>query len=275
MYEVLKQYLTHDVIVTVCIRISNIVIILIAARVLVGIIRRLVSRGISTAVTRSGQKSPRLTTLQGVLISTISYTIYFVALILVLFAAGISPATLTPLLGAASVLGLAIGFGAQRLVRDIITGLFILGEGQFDVGDWVSIGGVTGRVEDIGLRVTQIRDDQGRNYVIANGDITQVFNASRGSVKLVIEIPLLRSQAFNDGLANLLAVAVAVLEEYKVQAKATEEQPTVIITAMDAAKVTASLILWVPVRKTTEIEDAVRRRLLVAQAEEKTEFTLA
>ena len=95
-----------------------------------------------------------------------------------------------PLLSFASVLGLAIGFGAQRLVRDVITGLFILGEGQFDVGDHVTIGAVTGVVESMELRVTRIRDDQGRIYVVANGDITQVFNASRGDIKLPIDVCL-------------------------------------------------------------------------------------
>ena len=119
-------------------------------------------------------------TLTDLFSSAMTYCVYFCAIILILFALDPSGKTLVPLLSFASVLGLAIGFGAQRLVRDVITGMFILGEDQFDVGDHVTIGTVTGVVESIELRVTRIRDNQGHLYVIANGDITQVSNASRG-----------------------------------------------------------------------------------------------
>ena len=166
------------------------------------------------------------------------------------------------MLGAASVLGLAIGFGAQKLVRDVITGLFILGEGQFDAGEWVTIGAVTGMVEEIGLRVTRLRDDQGRIYLIANGDITQVFNASRGNVRLAVEVSLQRTAALDTALDAVRAAAIEVLRANGAAPTRDAEAPAVLVTAMDAAKVTVRLVLWVPVLKKDAIEDALRRRLL-------------
>ncbi|HEY3377275.1 MAG TPA: mechanosensitive ion channel domain-containing protein [Armatimonadota bacterium] len=250
-------------------------LILLAARMLVRAFRRLLAHGVSAAVARTGRGQRRLNTLQGLLSSTFSYAIYFVACLLALFALGVPPGTLAPLLGFASVLGLAVGFGAQRLVRDVITGLFILGEGQFDVGDWVTIGSVTGRVEDIGLRITRLRDDQGRAYIIANGDVTHVFNASDGAIRLPIELTLQRTTPLDEGLALLRATAEETLRTFTVTATSPEMEPAVMVIGMDAAKVSVRLVLWVPVGDRDAIEDALRRRLLLVIAEKPNEFALA
>ena len=237
-----------------------------AARVLVGLLKRLVRRALFSVVKPGAVEQRRLTTLYGLLTSALSYTTYFIAAILVLFTLGVTWKGLAPLLGAASVLGLAIGFGAQRLVRDLISGLFILGEGQFDVGDWVTIGGVTGHVEEMGLRVTRLRDEQGRMYVIANGDITQVFNASRGQVKLAVEVALQRGAQLDEQLATMRRLAEETLREFAIAAP--DEQYSLAIIGMDAAKVTLRLKLWVPVGQMERIEDSLRRRVLAAQEQE-------
>lgn len=230
---------TVDFLLAILLRIIAALLILLAARVVVSIVRRIVSHGITTAIVRSDHGQRRLTTLQGVLLSALTYSIYFTAVILILFTMGVTWKGLAPLLGAASVLGLAIGFGAQRLIRDVITGMFILGEGQFDVGDWVTIGTVSGRVEDIGLRITRVRDDQGRCYTVANGDITQVFNASRGLLRLPIEINLLRGPALDEALAQIREATDEILRTFAV-AYAEHQAPAYIVTGMEAAKVTES-----------------------------------
>lgn len=249
--------------------------ILLAARVAVMLTRRFIAHGIGLAMSRSTQGQRRLTTLQGLLSSTLSYVIYFFAIIFTLFALGVTSQTLAPLWAAASVLGLAVGFGAQRLVRDVITGLFILGEGQFDVGDWVTIGTVSGRVEDIGLRVTRLRDEQGREYIISNGDITQTFNASRGLLRLPIELILPRSAPLDMALVEIHNVAEVVLAEFSVVPATGHEAPTVLVTGMDAAKITVRLVLWTPVQTKDAIEDALRRRLLDTMAQTTSPLTLA
>lgn len=238
------------------------ILILLATNLLVKQIDRLIKRTLPALMNRTGNSQRRLITLNSLISSTIAYLIYFSAFILILFTIGLTWKALAPLLGAASVLGLAIGFGAQRLVRDIITGLFILGEGQFDVGDCVTIGGVSGTVEEMELRVTRIRDDQGRLYVIANGDITQVFNASRGNIRLPIELAIQRTTVLGQALETIQQIARATLAECDVEP--TVDRLAVTVVGMDAAKVTVRLTLWVPNKRKDRIEDQVRRRLLDA-----------
>ncbi len=121
-------------------------------------------------------REARIKSLQTLLGSTISFVLGFVAVVMILQAAGIN---IVPVLTTASVAGIAVGFGAQKLVRDWIAGLFILIEDQYGVGDVVTIGAVTGTVEELGMRTTRIRGEDGSLYIIPNGDISQVCNRSR------------------------------------------------------------------------------------------------
>lgn len=237
------------------------VAIIFAARIVVRVVDRMIKRQLPAFLGRNGQ-SQRVITLSGLFSSAMAYCVYFCAIILILFTLDPSGKTLVPLLSFASVLGLAIGFGAQRLVRDVITGVFILGENQFDVGDHVTIGAVTGVVETMELRVTRLRDDQGRLYVIANGDITQVFNASRGNIKLPIELSLQASAELPRALELMQRLAAETLDAFHVTVDDTNL--TVAVIGMDAAKMTLRLTVWVPVTDKERIEDEVRRRLLEA-----------
>lgn len=128
----------------------------------------------------------RAQTLTGLLKSILKYTVYFVAAmsIIQIFV----PNAAKTVLAGAGILGLAVGFGAQNLVRDVITGFFILFEDQFAVGDYVTVAGVTGTVEEIGLRVTKIREAGGQLHIIPNGIINQVANYNRGGIMAMVEI---------------------------------------------------------------------------------------
>lgn len=123
--------------------------------------------------------------LQSLLKSIIGFVLAFVAFIMILQAAGVRVETL---LATAGVAGIAVGFGAQKLVRDMISGFFVLAEDQYGVGDYVTIGTVTGIVEELGMRITRMRDSQGRLYTIANGDINQVCNYSRGRLHIFLDV---------------------------------------------------------------------------------------
>jgi len=158
------------------------------------------------------------------------------------------------------VLGLAVGFGAQKLVRDIITGLFILGEGQFDVGDYVTIGSVTGTVQEMGLRVTQLCDEDGRIYTIANGDISQVFNASRRDIRRLIEVSIKRESSIDTAMNAMRELALEIAKEKSITAR----PPEVNIIGMDAAKTTLRLIVWAPVKFVGEVENEIRQRIMDA-----------
>jgi small conductance mechanosensitive channel len=245
------------------VRFVVVIFICLAAGVLASLLRRLLARSVEAMAERGVGAQRRLSTLNGLLASTLTYLVYFIALILILVTCGVTWKGLAALLGLASVFGLAVGFGSQKLIRDIITGLFILGEGQFDVGDWVTIGSVNGVVEEMGLRVTRLRDDQGRVYIIANGDINQVFNASRGPVKLAIEVPLARAVPLDDAVALVEKTADAVCTENNI----TESATAVIVVGIDAAKVTLRVTIWVPVTQRDAMEDTLRRRIADALAD--------
>jgi small conductance mechanosensitive channel len=249
------------------VRMVVVIFIFLAAGVVASLLRRILARSVSAMSERGVGAQRRLSTLNGLLASTLTYLVYFLALILVLVTFGVTWKGLAALLGLASVLGLAVGFGSQKLIRDIITGLFILGEGQFDVGDWVTIGGVTGIIEEMGLRVTRIRDDQGRLYVIANGDINQVFNASRGPVKLSIDVPLARTAPLDDSITLIKRTADAALTARGIDTTDTDYATAVVVSALDAAKVVLRVTIWIPVTLRDALEDTLRRQIAQALAD--------
>lgn len=241
--------------------------ILLAAWLAASVLRRMIRRGFLSVARRSGREQRRLHTLEGLLASALTYLIYIIALIPILFTIGLTWKALAALFATSSVVLVAIGLGSQKLVRDLVNGLFILGEGQFDVGDWVTIGAVTGRVEEMGLRVTRLRDDQGRLYIIANGDINQVFNASRGYIKLNIEFTLGRTPALDDALQVVRQAAADVLAAREIEV--ADDGITLLLTGMDAAKITVRLTIWAPQKQLGVIEDEIRRKVLLAQEAEK------
>lgn len=131
------------------------------------------------------RRAAQIQTLATLLISILNYTLLFVGLLTVLSVFGVN---LGPVLATAGITGLAISFGAQRLVRDLINGFFILLEDQFTVGEYVTVDGISGTVETMGMRITRLRDDEGRLVTIANGDINRVINHSRGEQRLTLEV---------------------------------------------------------------------------------------
>ncbi|MEG6584396.1 mechanosensitive ion channel family protein [Dendrosporobacter sp. 1207_IL3150] len=129
----------------------------------------------------------RARTLSILLQSIIRYVIYFIAIILVLQEFHIDT---TSLVAGAGVLGLAIGVGAQSLIRDLITGFFVILEDQYAVGDYIASGDMSGTVEEIGFRVTKLRDANGVLHTIPHGLITKTTNYSRGHMQAVVTLPL-------------------------------------------------------------------------------------
>ena len=122
------------------------------------------------------QKEKRAETLGGIVVATGNIVIYMVILLMILSLFGID---ITPILAGAGVIGLAIGFGAQSLVKDFVSGLFILVENQYGIGDKVKIGSFAGQVIKITMRSTVLRDDEGQTFYISNGLIKDVINLSQ------------------------------------------------------------------------------------------------
>ena len=127
----------------------------------------------------------RALTLHSLLLNLVKYVIYFVALGLVLGELGIDYRVYVASL---SVIGLAVGFGSQGLVQDVVTGFFVIFEGQFDVGDMVEISGQTGIVQELGLRMTKLRNYVGQMVVIPNRNIAVVGNYTRGAQQAWVDV---------------------------------------------------------------------------------------
>ncbi|MFJ7725850.1 mechanosensitive ion channel family protein [Neobacillus sp. NPDC097160] len=126
-------------------------------------------------------------TLARLLDSVLTYVVYFIAIMMVLSVLGID---VKALIAGAGVVGLAVGFGAQSLVKDVISGFFIIFEDQFSVGDHVRIGLFEGNVETIGLRTTKLKSWTGEVHILPNGSITQVTNFSLNNSLAIIDIAI-------------------------------------------------------------------------------------
>ncbi|MFC5450631.1 mechanosensitive ion channel family protein [Paenibacillus aestuarii] len=166
----------------------KIIIIYFAARVCIKIADKMINHMMSAR-----EKSPlkfdvrRTNTIGRLIHNLISYTVNLICILLILGQVGVN---LGPLLAGAGVLGLAIGFGAQSLVKDVITGFFIIFEDQFGVGDVIQIDQFKGTVEEIGIRVTRVKSWTGEVHIIPNGNIKQVTNFSTYNSLAVVDVAI-------------------------------------------------------------------------------------
>jgi len=147
---------------------------------------------IPTAATEPGEFVPerrrqRAEAIGSVLRSLTTAFVFGIALLMVLREFSFD---LAPLLASAGIAGVALGFGAQSLVKDLLAGLFMLIEDQYGVGDTVDLGEATGVVEAVGLRVTTVRDGRGVLWYIRNGEIVRVGNKSQGWALVVVDLPI-------------------------------------------------------------------------------------
>lgn len=159
----------------------RILIIAVVTLVVQSSVRQVIERLIRKAVVGSKRED----TLIRIFVATIRTLIWIIVVLMILQEAGMD---IAPLLAAAGIAGLAFGFGGQYLIRDLIAGLFIILENQYRVGDVVSIGGTSGLVEDISLRMTTLRDLDGTVHHVPHGEITQVSNLSKDYARVNLDI---------------------------------------------------------------------------------------
>lgn len=182
------------------------VVIIVIGRISISVLNRIISK-FFRLYPKFRLDEKKSTTLAGILKSIVKYTVYIIIIISVLNVFEIPTA---PLLATAGLGGLAIGFGAQSLVRDVFTGFFILFEDQYGVGDYVTIGSMTGTVEDIGLRITKLRSFNGDLHIIPNGEVKTVTNHSRGNSLAIIDIGI----SYGADLKKAIDVLKASAEKY-------------------------------------------------------------
>ncbi|MBP1994611.1 mechanosensitive ion channel family protein [Paenibacillus eucommiae] len=186
--EILDWLKKHILIEAVFWNIISIILIYVGSRILIRITNKLMSHMVIHKSRGPIKFDVRRANTIGKLINNlISYTINFITVLMILGQLGLH---LGPLLAGAGVLGLAIGFGAQSLVKDVITGFFIIFEDQFGVGDVIQIDQFKGTVEEIGIRVTRLKSWTGEVHIIPNGNIKQVTNFSVHNSLAVVDVSI-------------------------------------------------------------------------------------
>lgn len=202
--------------------ILKILIIVVAINILVkigsSIIDKMVKKQNESRFFTDNKKSK---TIGALLKSLLKYGIYFVGIIGIL--------NVTDIFGTisitfASIGGVAIGFGAQSIIKDVINGFFIIFENQFSVGDYIDLDNKGGIVESIELRVTKIRDFNGDLHVIPNGLITKVTNHSRGSIRIVVDICI----DYNEKTDKVIDAMNRACDKFSETSKDIVEKPKVL-----------------------------------------------
>lgn len=206
---------------------------------------------------RFSMDSQKAITIGSVLKSVIKYTVYIVGVVFILiklFGQGI--------VAAAGVGGIAIGFGAQSLVRDLINGIFILFEDQYGVGDHVTIGQFSGIIENIGIRTTTIRDFTGDLHLLPNGTITQVTNHSRGNMRFLVDVEI----AYEEDIDSTIDLIKNVCSEFEEVNKdeITEKIEVLGVMSLNASGVTIRVVGRSKPLSQWKMERELRREIKLA-----------
>ena len=244
-----------------------VVVALLVARYGTKVIRRFLERVADQAATKRGsvRAGARVNTMSGLVANVWRLFVFVVAGGIVLGMLGIN---LTPLLASATIIGATIGFGAQQIVRDYFSGVLMTMEDQYNVGDSVTVGGVTGVVEEVTMRLTRFRGVDGTIYIIPNGDIRLVGNLSRGWARAVVDLVLPGSSAAElDQVRRVIdeaAQRVAALPEFV--GHSTEPPQLVGLLSADATTITLRVMLHTIPSQRDALTRALREESVAALA---------
>ena len=233
--------------------------------------RRLVKLATSESrVARMREQQTR--TLAGVLQSAGTVLILAVGLLMALPEFGINVTPLAALAGLASV---ALGFGAQNMIRDLINGFFVVFEDQFVVGDMIRVGGTSGRVEHVTLRRTVLRDGRGALVTIPNGEIREVANLSRDWSQLFLDVELDGEQPL-DAALRALERACGDFRADAVWSAALVDGPRVLgVEAVTPNGVTVRLQTRTAPNRNEEVARELRRRVLAVCSQDEVALSRA
>lgn len=205
---------------------------------------------------RFGISGKKADTLSELFKSILRYGLYFVGLFSIF-------ETLWPnvniTIAITSVLGVALGFGSQNLVKDVIAGVFILFEDQFSVGDYVTIDNKSGIVEALGIRTTKIKDFSGDYHIFPNGGILSVTNKTRGDMRALVEVNIAFDENIDTAIASLKAICEQIREDYDTLVEGPEVVGVVGFSELGA---TVRIVGKTYPMKQFEFECELRKRIL-------------
>jgi small-conductance mechanosensitive channel len=248
-------------------------IILIAALALIA--NRLLRRGVNKLTRRLGtataehgeavvtgrsveRAEERANTIGSLLRSMSTAIVYGAAMIMMLEVVGIS---VIPVIAGAGVLGLAIGFGAQSVVEDLLRGLFMLAEDQFGVGDRIDVGSVNGYVERVTLRTVVIRDSEGTLWHVPNSEINWVANEAQKSSRATIEIGVSYTVDLDEAMTVLQRAAEDAADDPEWQEHVQRPPEVSGVQDLGDDAVNIRVIVWVDAGERRRFERHLRRRL--------------
>lgn len=217
--------------------------------------------GTATQLLFTERRRQRAYALGSILRSVSSAVIFGIAGIYILGDLGLN---LAPVLASAGVLGVAVGFGAQSLVRDFLSGIFMLVEDQYGVGDVIDVGAATGTVETVGLRVTRLRDINGVVWHVRNGAIDRIGNESQGWSRAVIDLPVDYDQDISRVREIIKQAAKAMWAEPRWQPIILEEPEVWGVQALSGSAIVMRLVAKTVPLKQWEVSRELRERLKTA-----------
>mgnify|MGYP002759992750 CR=1 FL=1 len=172
-----------------------IVLVIIIGKVILEVISRLIKRSFTDRMDEDGYRKMRIETLSKNLYTVVRFILGFIVVMIILDMVGVNTRSI---IATAGIGGVAIAFGAQTLVKDIVTGVIIIVDDTYRVGDWIKAAGVEGTVENLGIRHTKIRDYDGSLHTIPNSQITNVQNLNSGPIKFECNIFLSYDVSFQE-----------------------------------------------------------------------------
>lgn len=235
----------------------QVILILFIAGIVIAIVKKLITRFFDSRKDSKFNKmdSAKADTLSSTAKSVSKYVIYFIAAISMLEVFGVDT---KGIIAAAGIGAIAIGFAAQNLVEDIITGFFILFEDQFSVGDYIAVQGIDGTVEELGLRITKIRGFDGSLNIIPNRQIEIVTNKIRGNMRAKVDVGI----AYEEDVDKAMSVINKIAEEYKEENEDIIEGPTVLgVSNLGSSDVVISIVAKTKPMSQWGVERELRRRI--------------
>jgi len=200
----------------------------------------------------------RAQTLGNILRNALLVVIAFIALLMILGELGIQ---LGPLLATAGIGAVAIGFGAQSLVRDVISGFFIILENQYRIGDAIEVAGASGLVESISLRKTVLRDLEGRVHTIPNGEIKMVSNLSKEWSRAVVDIGISYREDIDQIIALLSQIGKDLEGEEPYKSAILEPMQILGVEQFKESEIVIRTIVKTVPLKQWEVSRELRRRI--------------
>lgn len=235
---------------------ASIIVIFIAIFIITRVVNHIVDKTMNNRrLSKLQINDRRMNTLSAILKKIVKYTMVFIGIAVSLDLFNINT---TSLIATAGIGGLAIGFGAQSLVKDIITGFFILLEDQYAVGDYVKIGGLEGIVEELGVRVTKLRDFTGELHIIPNSNVQIVTNRTRGAMRALVKISI----AYEEDIERAIKVLEKVSEDLAKSNENIIEGPTVLgVTEFGGSDVVLTVVAKTKPMEQWAVERAMRKAI--------------